>query len=69
MTIIHSNIGMSYKSLMRKDEHSLVNLLASMEGRAPTPADYAEGYRIHRRGLAERILEVHATLPRRGAGE
>ncbi len=69
MTVAHFNLGISRKSLMRKDEHQLIQLLASMQGRDPTPADYAEGYRIHRAGLVDRILDVHATLPMRRAGE
>ena len=69
MTVVHTYYSMSRKSLMRKDQQSLVQFMASMQGRDPTDDDYAAARAISKSQLVDRVLEVHDALPMRGADE
>lgn len=69
MTVVHTYYSMSRRSLMRKDQQSLVQVMASMQGRDPTDDDYAAARAISKSQLVDRVLEVHDALPMRGADE
>lgn len=69
MTVVHTNYSMSRRSLMRKDEQSLVQLLAGMQCRYATYDDHAVARGISKTELVDRVLDVHAALPVRGADE
>lgn len=69
MTVIQTYYSMSRKSLMRKDQQTLVQFMASMQGRDPTDEDYAAAKAISKSQIVNRVLEVHDALPMRGPGE
>jgi hypothetical protein len=69
VTVVHTYYTIARKSLMRKDQQSLVQFMASMRGRDPTDEDYAVARAISKSELVDRVLEVHDALPMSGPGE